>query len=231
MKKIDSANMGKSDISWLDTKFHFSFANYYNKDNMRFGVLRVLNDDIISPHKGFEMHSHRDMEIVTYIVDGNLTHEDSEGNKRTLNRGEVQFMSAGTGIYHSEFNLSDNPLHTLQIWIIPDKLAVEPNYGDYKFKWDDRVNKWLHIVSSKEGDAPIKINQDVNMFVLSLDKGKSIKFDLNENRMAYLVQIEGNSIINQIDVNEKDALESLGESFDITAKSNSHFILIEMNNN
>lgn len=229
IRKINAANMGGSNHSWLKTKFHFSFADYYNIDNMNFGVLRVFNDDLISAGYGFEMHPHQDMEIVTYVVDGELTHEDSFNNKSTISRGHVQFMSAGTGIYHSEHNLGNKTLRTLQIWIMTDQKGHTPNYGEYKYDWKERENNWLHIVSSKTGDAKIKINQDVNMYVAALEKDKILEFEVEANRQAYLVQIQGSSKINNIELDERDAMEIVGESITITPKTASHFIVIEMN--
>jgi len=229
LRRIDNTKMGSSDLGWLKSKFHFSFAEYYNPSNLNFGTLRVINDDLVKPGTGFDTHPHRDMEIVSYVIDGELTHGDSMGNKRTLSRGHVQYMSAGTGILHSEHNLGKETLRFLQIWIIPDERGYEPNYGDYTFEWDDRKNKWLNIVSSKEGNAAIKVNQDSNIFVLELDKDKEIEFKVGEGRQAYLVQIEGTSDINNIVLNMRDALEITEEDIKIKAIETSHFLVIEMN--
>lgn len=228
LKKLEHVNMGKSDLGWLKSIFHFSFAEYYNPNNMNFGVLRVINDDLIEPNKGFDMHPHRDMEIISYVVNGELTHEDSMGNKGAITRGHVQYMSAGTGVYHSEHNYGDEITRLLQIWVVPDEKGHTPNYGDYKFEWDLRKNNWLHIVSNKDGDVPIKINQDVNFYVIELDKEKQISFPVQKNRQAYLVQIEGSSTINDITLNAKDAMEIVEEDISITANETSHFLLIEM---
>lgn len=228
LKKIDNKNMGKSNLGWLNSSFHFSFSEYYNPSNINFGKLRVINDDLIQAKRGFSMHPHNDMEIVTYVIDGKLTHKDSMGNASELSRGEVQYMSAGTGVYHSEYNLGDENLRLLQIWIFPDKDDYKPNYGDNKFNWSDRENKWLHMVSNNEGDAPIKIHQDVNIYSIFLDKNNEESLDVDKNRQAYLVQIEGSSIINGIELNEKDALEIVEENIKIKAKENSHFLVLEM---
>lgn len=228
IKKIKNSNMGKSNLGWLNSSFHFSFAEYFNPLNLNFGSLRVLNDDLIKPNTGFPTHPHRDMEIFTYVVSGKLTHKDSMSNESTLERGEVQYMSAGTGVYHSEFNLQDEDLRLLQIWILPDEKNYEPNYGDFNLDWNERENKWLHMVSSTEGNAPIKIHQDVNIYSLSLDKNKEIDFKVEKNRQAYLVQIEGDSIINNVELNEKDAMEIVEENVNIKAIIQSHFIILEM---
>ncbi|MDY0287763.1 MAG: pirin family protein [Sphaerochaeta sp.] len=195
---------------------------------MSFGALRVINDDLIKSNTGFEMHPHRDMEIVSYVIDGQLDHGDSMANKNTLTRGHVQFMSAGTGLHHSEHNYGDTTSRFLQIWLVPDKKGLTPNYGDYKFTWDDRKNRWLQIVSSITGDAPIKINQDANIHVLELDAGKEIDFAVGEGRQAYLVQIEGSSEINGLELHARDALEIVEEDISIKAKSTSHVLIIEM---
>ena len=229
LRKIDSRNMGSSNLGWLRSKFHFSFAEYYNPSNINFGVLRVINDDLIEANTGFDTHPHRDMEIISYVVDGELTHGDSMGNKNTITRGHVQYMSAGTGVYHSEHNLGQDRVRLLQIWIFPDKQGYEPNYGDYRFNWNERQNKWLHMVSSKEGDAQIKINQDINVYSLELEKGKEINFQVNERRQAYLVQIEGEAIINDIELNDRDGMEIVEEDILIQAKENSHILILEMN--
>ncbi len=228
IKKIDSPTMGGNNYSWLKTKFHFSFDNYYNPKNMNFGILRVLNDDLIHAKTGFEMHPHKDMEIVTYVVSGELTHQDSFNNKSTLSKGHVQFISAGTGIYHSEHNFSDQLLHSLQIWILQEEKVHTPNNGEYKNNWEERENKWLHIVSSKSGPAQIKINQDVNIYVSTLDQNHSLEFDILENRQAYLVQIEGSSKINGVTLNEQDAIEVTEEKIIIQPTTYSHYILLEM---
>ena len=228
LRVIDSGNMGSSNLGWLRSKFHFSFAEYYNPHNIKFGVLRVINDDLVESNTGFDTHPHRNMEIISYVVNGELTHGDSMGNKNTITRGHVQYMSAGTGVYHSEHNLGKDELRFLQIWIFPDKEDYKPNYGDYRFDWSDRQNKWLHMVSSKNGNAPIKINQDINVHSLELDKGKEINFQVNEGRQAYLVQIEGGAIINDIELNNRDGMEIVEEDILIKAKETSHILILEM---
>jgi len=228
IRKIESKNMGSSNLGWLKSIFHFSFAEYYNPKNISFGVLRVINDDLINPHTGFDTHPHKDMEIISYVVQGALTHGDSMGNKSTLNRGHVQYMSAGTGVYHSEHNLGEDVTRLLQIWILPDKKDYKPNYGEYRFPWEERKNKWLHMVSGKEGEAPIKINQDVNFSALELEENGEIEYEIKEGRQGYLVQIEGEGIINGITLSRSDAMEIIEENIRIRAKTLSHFIIIEM---
>ncbi|WP_394238951.1 pirin family protein [Niallia oryzisoli] len=228
IRKIDNSKMGRSNLGWLQSIFHFSFAEYYNPANINFGALRVINDDLIAPQTGFGTHPHRDMEIISYVVDGELTHADSMGNENSITRGQVQYMSAGTGVLHSEYNHGQDTLRMLQIWIIPDQRNYTPNYGDYRFNWDDRQNKWLHMVSKKEGNAPIKVNQDVNFYSLELSKDNEISFPVKQGRQAYLVQIEGASTINDTSLTARDGLEIVEEDITIHAAETSHFLVIEM---
>lgn len=228
IKKIENKNMGRSNLGWLQSIFHFSFAEYYNPKNMNFGSLRVLNDDLVKTNTGFPTHPHKDMEIVSYVVKGALTHGDSMGNENTLTRGQVQYMSAGTGVYHSEYNLGDDTLRFLQVWILPDNTGYKPNYGDYRFTWEERKNKWLHMVSSKSGNAPIKISQDFNIYSIELDKNEEIDFPVNKGRQAYILQVEGSSSINELLLNERDAAEVVEENIYIKAKNTSHILVLEM---
>lgn len=226
--KIEAKNLGKSDLGWLKSRFHFSFAEYYNPNNIHFGVLRVLNDDLVEPQTGFDTHPHHDMEIISYVVNGELTHGDSMGNQRTLQRGHVQYMSAGTGVQHNEYNHGNTIARFLQIWIFPDKKGVQPNYGEYRFEWENRKNKWLHLVSGLQGNAQIKIHQDVNIYVTGIDKNCKLNFELANERQAYLLQIEGSSIINGINMFERDAMEIIEENIIIHSIEKSHILIIEM---
>ena len=228
LRRLPVEKMGESNLGWLRSKFHFSFAEYYNEKNINFGVLRVINDDYIAPGTGFPTHPHRDMEIISYVIEGKLTHKDSMGNESTLERGEVQYMSAGTGVTHSEYNKHAEDTRILQIWVLPDRKGHTPNYGEHKFKYEDRVGKWLHFVSSKDGDAPIKINQDVNFYVTEIEAGKEAEFEVKEGRQAYIVQIEGKSEINSVAMNPRDGMESIGESLKIFSVEKSHILIIEM---
>jgi redox-sensitive bicupin YhaK (pirin superfamily) len=231
LKKLNKENMGTSNLGWLESRFHFSFAEYRNPFNMNFGVLRVVNDDIIHAKSGFDTHPHENMEIVSYIVDGEITHKDSMGNQETLKEGEVQYLSAGDGIYHSEHNIHESKdLRLLQIWIIPPKNGLQRLYGSHKFTKEEKKNKLLNIVSSQEGNAKIKIHQDVNFYVSLLEKNKSIDFSISNNKQVYFVQISGTSAINEIELNNGDAMEIVDEkNLNIKAKEDSHFLFIEMN--
>jgi redox-sensitive bicupin YhaK (pirin superfamily) len=231
IKYIDSKKMGRGQHGWLDSHFHFSFAEYFNPENIRFGVLRVLNDDIVQAGEGFGTHPHRDMEIISYVIEGELSHRDSMGNAHTLSRGQSQYMSAGTGVTHSEYNHTDSELRFAQIWFLPDKNGYKPNYGDYRFKWEDRVDKWLPIATcydNKANTAPIKIHADINMYAAMLSKGKQIEFEVRSDRQAYLVLLEGEASVNGVNMNMRDALEIVKEDITITAEKDSHFLIIEM---
>lgn len=231
IKLIDSRKMGRGRHGWLDSHFHFSFAEYFNPDNVRFGVLRVLNDDIVQAGKGFDTHPHRDMEIISYVIQGELSHRDSMNNAHTLTRGQSQYMSAGTGVTHSEYNLGNSELRFAQIWFFPDKKGYTPNYGDYRFKLEDRFDQWLPMATSynnTENAAPIKIHADINMYSTLLSKGKQIEFQVADNRQAYLVLFEGEATVNGIRMNMRDALEIVKENITITADKEAHFLLLEM---
>jgi redox-sensitive bicupin YhaK (pirin superfamily) len=230
LKKISKENMGSSNLGWLESRFHFSFAEYYNPTNINFGVLRVLNDDIIHPQSGFGTHPHKDMEIISYVVHGEITHKDSMGNSETLKRGEVQYMSAGDGITHSEYNLHESEdLRLLQIWIVPPKKGLDRLYGSHRFTEDERKNRLLNIVSSQNTDAKIKIYQDVKLYVSELESSKMLDYTCKSDRQIYFVQIEGTSLVNGVELNYGDGMEITEElKLQIKALSNAHFLFIDM---
>ena len=199
--------------NWLKSRFHFSFAEYNNRANMDFGVLRVMNDDLVQPHRGFGTHPHSNMEIITYIVDGELTHQDSMGTKESLGRGAIQFMTAGTGIRHSEFNDGDKPLRFIQTWIVPSQRNLKPRYGSFPGDPDCRKNKLHHLVSNvqdKSTSTPVEVNQDVDAFASELEKGEKIVHELPPGRQAYLLCIEGSVAVNGKSLTKYDACEITG---------------------
>lgn len=229
MRYIDHKKMGRSEWGWLDSHLHFSFAEYYNPNNIHFGVLRVLNDDMVQPGTGFAMHPHEDFEILSYVVDGELTHADSLGNQHTLKRGQVQYMSAGTGITHSEHNWGSHTLRFLQIWFFPDKKGHTPNYSDYRFKWEERKNRWLPIASGDRNPKfPIQIHADIHTYASEIAEGDAISFTVNKGRQAYLVLIDGEIKTADITMHTRDALEIIEENMTIYANKNSHMFIIEM---
>lgn len=225
IKYLHSNNFKKIVNKNIESIYHFSNANYYDPNNINFGKLRVFNDEVFKPGAGFDLHLHRNLEIITYVIEGSLTHKDSLNNYLTLEAGDIQHMSAGKGIYHSEFNEGDQDLKLIQIWILPEKRNLDPTHSLFETK-NLELNQ-LHKVACKE-DAPLLVNQDVNIYILRLEKDKEINFEVLESRQAYLVSIEGSSIINQIEVKDKDALEVIEENLSIKALTDSHFIIIEM---
>lgn len=230
LKKLSKNLMGKSNLGWLQSRFHFSFAEYRNPANVHFGVLRVLNDDLIQANSGFPMHPHENMEIISYIVDGEITHKDSMGNSETLKRGEVQYLSAGDGIFHSEENKGKELLRLLQIWIFPPQKGLPRLYGSHRYKEEKRANKLLNIVSSQDGESPIKIYQDVDIYASEANKGKTFEYEIKENRQIYFVQIEGKSLLNDsVELDFGDACEITKENIlKIEALEESHFLFIDM---
>eukprot|EP01039_Chlorochromonas_danica_P009187 gene9187-10146_t len=192
----ESKNPNWTNGNWLKSRFHFSFAEYTNPRNLQFGVLRVMNDDLVQPNRGFGRHPHRDMEICTYVVQGDLTHQDSMGSKETLSRGSVQYMSAGRGVQHSEHNLHPtNPLRFIQIWIQPRQKGLTPRYGGYPGREQERLNRWAHLVGDisnpSSSSAGVQIHQDANLYVTEVEQGQEVSFSLEANRQAYLVCLEG----------------------------------------
>ncbi|MFV0529443.1 MAG: pirin family protein [Lachnospiraceae bacterium] len=226
---IKHDTLGRSKLGWLDSHFHFSFAEYYNPENVHFGVLRVLNDDIVQPQTGFGTHPHKDFEIVSYVVEGELTHADSMNNKQTLHRGQAQYMSAGTGITHSEYNWGGRNLRFLQIWFFTDRKGYVPNYGDYRFAWEEREGIWMPIASGDgDGRFPIQLHADVHVYATEIAQGAELQLTVEAGRQAYLLLIEGEAEAAGQEVQTRDALEITEESFAIHAKEKSHFLLIEM---
>ncbi|MGF6989690.1 redox-sensitive bicupin YhaK (pirin superfamily) [Lachnospiraceae bacterium PM6-15] len=229
LRYLDSDNFGTSDLGWLNSHFHFSFAGYYNPDNIQFGVLRVMNDDLVMPGTGFDTHPHQDMEIISYVVDGELSHKDSMGSEQTLTRGQVQYMSAGTGVTHSEYNHGKDMLHFFQIWIFPDKNGHTPNYGDFRFDWNDRKDKWMKIASGDgNSEFPIQIHQDVHVYATEVSAGNSQSFAVEKGRQAYLALVEGGATVNGIPMKSRDGMEITEEAITIEAEKDAHFLLIEM---
>jgi len=232
-------------VNWLRSRFHFTFAEYRNQNETNFGVLRVMNDDLVQPSRGFDTHPHRDMEIVTFIVSGHLTHKDSMGTEETLNRGAIQFMTAGKGVYHSEFNNHPSePLRFIQIWITPRKSGLQPNYGSFVPSVDALSSPiWNHLVSDVNSvtKAPVQINQDVNFYVASLKTNETSKFIIEPKRQGYLLLIEGKAQFSEtrddsedpeqklIQLKQNDAAEIKGpHTFKVLAQKNSLILLVEM---
>jgi hypothetical protein len=200
MKIRRASERGHAEHGWLDTFHTFSFADYYDPQWMGFRSLRVVNDDLVMPGKGFGAHPHRDMEILTYVLSGSLAHKDSMGNGRVIRPGEVQYIAAGTGIEHSEFNpAADEAVHLLQIWIVPDKRGVKPAYANKSLA--NAPHGRLNLVASKSGrDASVRINQDADLYLAILDAGTEVTHALQPGRHAWLhvatgeVNVNGNTL-------------------------------------
>jgi len=193
---------GQANFGWLDSKHTFSFGNYYDPNHMGFRQLRVINEDRVQPSRGFGTHSHRDMEIISYVLQGALEHKDSMGNGSVIHPGDVQRMSAGTGIAHSEFNASNTePAHFLQIWIIPNQTGLKPSYEQKHFSLDEKQGR-LKLVASPDGrENSVKIHQDAHLFVAVLNEGDSVNHEINPNRSVWLqiakgsVEIQGHNLL------------------------------------
>lgn len=180
------------ETDWLSTHWHFSFDHYYDPANIRFGPLRVFNDDLIRPGGGFPMHSHREMEILTYVIAGQLEHRDSLGNRGVIGPGELQRMSAGTGVRHSEYNASEQePLRLLQFWIEPAVQGLEPSWEQRHFTREQRQGRLLPVASGEAGNGILRIHQEASVYISSLGKGEKVSHELKPGRRAYLFVIEG----------------------------------------
>lgn len=198
----------RNKIDWLDTMHHFSFGEYFDPNKMNFGPLRVFNDDIILPEKGFDFHQHSDMEIVTYVIHGTLEHKDNLGNTGTVEAGEVQRMSAGTGIMHSEYNGSKSEsLRLLQIWVFPNKKGLQPSWEQKKFSKEERSNKLLLVVAPDNTmtERSLHMYQDAYFFVSSLSEGALVEHKLDLSRKAYLFVIDGKIELNGNIMKTRDA--------------------------
>lgn len=199
IKVIKSEDRYHADMGWLSTHWHFSFADYYDPTNMNWGALRVFNDDVVRPGQGFGSHPHRDMEIVTYVLEGELEHRDTQGNRGVLHPGEVQVMSAGTGIVHSEVNHSkDRPVHFLQLWIVPRTQGVKPRWEQRHFTAANRTGILLPMVSSGELPETLAIDQDATIYVSALRAGQAVVPTSRAGRKAYLFVIGGSLTVNGI---------------------------------
>ena len=199
-----SAERGHSNRGWLDSWFSFSFADYYDPKHMGFRALRVINDDRIEPGTGFGPHGHRDMEIITYVLEGRLLHRDSMGERHILGPNEVQTMSAGTGIVHSEFNASEEePVHSIQIWILPDKEDVKPSYQQIAFAPEEKKGR-LRLLAGPNG-AATTIHQDARLYVTDVLPGESVSHELAPGRHAWIQVVRGNVSVNGEELHEGDA--------------------------
>lgn len=239
-RKIDARTLHHLPPSALhpaDTYFHFSFANYYDPSRIHFGALRVLNDDTVQPRSGFDRHPHQDMEIVSYIISGHLTHWDSAtGSEEVIGRGDVQAITAGTGVWHSEHNRHDDPCHLLQIWILPPARELPVSYASHHFEPEQRHNQLLQVVTNRSNPdrAPLQLQQDVNIYVAEITAiDARLTFRVETGRQAYLANTEGQLGITGVGIlKARDAVEIVGPAeLEFTlAGAPCHFLLLEMAN-
>jgi redox-sensitive bicupin YhaK (pirin superfamily) len=230
IKTIKSSERHHANFGWLDTRWHFAFGGYYDPSNENWGALRVFNDDIVEPGQGFGTHPHRDMEIVTYVLSGEIEHQDSAGNKGVIHPGEVQVMSAGSGIQHSEYNHSEKaPVHFLQMWIFPRTEGSKPRWEQRQFTAEDRKGKLLPIVSSGDLDGTLRIDQDAQIYVSSLTAGQEVKHKTQSERRPYAFVLEGEVSVNGIKLSKGDQARIMGESeLAIKAAKDSELILLDL---
>lgn len=230
IKVIKSEVRFHADMGWLSTYWHFSFDTYYDPSNMNWGALRVFNDDVVQPGQGFGMHPHRDMEIVTYVLEGELEHRDNQGNTGVIRPGEVQVMSAGTGIVHSEYNHSEaHPVHLLQLWITPRTKGLKPRWEQRQFTSADRSGILLPVVSPGEIPGTLAIDQDATIYVSALQGGQTVVHTSRAGRKAYLFVIGGGLIANGIRLTAGDQARIADESeLALQAEGDAELILLDL---
>ena len=225
-----SAARGHADHGWLDTRHSFSFADYYDPQHMGFRTLRVINEDVIKPATGFGTHGHRDMEILTYIVRGALEHRDSTGEHSVIRQGEVQRMSAGTGIRHSEFNASANePVELLQIWLLPGRPGLPPGYEQKQFADQDKHNRLCLIAAPNGRDGALTIHQDVDVYAAQLDAGGELSLPLRQGRGGWVQVVDGTLTVNGRTLSTGDgaAVEN-AEAVQFVAESDCHLLVFDL---
>jgi len=225
-----SRERGHFNHGWLNTFHTFSFDQYYDPRYMGFRQLRVINEDFVAAGRGFPTHGHRDMEIITYILEGALQHEDSMGNGSIIRPGDVQRMTAGTGVRHSEKNPSkEDSVHLLQIWILPDTLNLEPGYEQKAFSEDERRGR-LKLIASNDGrDGSVTVHQDVNVFASILGEGESVKYDIDQLRYGWIQVARGSISVNEQRADQGDGAIAMGESLlEIVAEKPSEVLLFDL---
>ncbi len=227
---VKSNQRGRTKIDWLNSFHSFSFSEYFDRERMQFGPLRVLNEDFVLPAAGFPTHPHKNMEIITYVLHGALEHRDSTGTHSVINAGDLQKMTAGKGVYHSEFNPSKvEDVHLFQIWIMPDKLDLTPSYEQITLSKDERKNKLQLVASNKKSEGKIFISQDVNLYLADLEKGTEKKLQIENGRGVFLQTISGELSIGEFQLSQGDAVEVSGETEIIfSAKSDTELMLFDV---
>ncbi|MDT0508368.1 pirin family protein [Novosphingobium sp. MMS21-SN21R] len=223
------ATLGAADHGWLDAHHHFSFSEYHDPERVNWGALRVWNDDRIAARTGFPPHPHRDMEIITYVTKGAITHKDSLGNQGRTEAGDVQVMSAGTGIQHSEFNQEDEETRLFQIWIIPDRRGHAPSWGARPFPKDSRDGRFVPLASGIAGDEDVlTINANARVLGATVKAGETIRYALTEDRHAYLVPATGRVKIGDVEANARDGVAITGVTeIVVTALEDAELVLVD----
>lgn len=226
-----AADRGSADYGWLKPNYYFSFSQYYNPKRIHFGLLRVLNDDFVAGGGGFPTHPHDNMEIVTIPFTGALQHKDSTGGQGVIKAGDVQIMSAGSGVQHSEFNASaTDPVTLFQIWVFPKERNITPRYDQRTFDINERVNKWQTVVSPDEADNTLWINQNAKFSLVKLEAGKSIEYNNGfKGNGVFLVNINGNATVGDVILSKRDAagIEE-ADNFTVTATEDTELLAIEV---
>ncbi len=226
-----ASERGSADHGWLKPNFYFSFANYYNPEKVHFGLLRVLNDDFIEGGGKFHTHPHDNMEIVTIPLSGGVHHKDNTGGEGIIKAGDVQIMSAGSGVLHSEANASaDDELNLFQVWVFPKEKNIKPRYDQRTFDVNDRTNNWQVVVSPREEDKALWINQDARFALTKLDAGKTLTYEnAFKGNGVYLVVINGAVKVADTVLNKRDALGVYEtDSFSITASEEAELLAVEV---
>ncbi len=208
-----ASERGHTNLGWLDSRHTFSFGDYFDADHMSFGHLRVINDDHVDPGEGFGTHGHRDMEILSFVLSGSLQHKDSMGTGAAIRAGDVQRMTAGTGVTHSEFNPSKQaPVHFLQVWILPDRTRLKPEYEQKPFPEEERRGR-LRLVASRDGrDGSLTIHQDASVFMTTLDAGQTVTHQPAAGRRAWVQVARGSVTVNGTALSEGDGAGLSGEA-------------------
>ncbi len=221
---------GHADHGWLNSYHTFSFGDYYDPKRMGFSNLRVINDDTVSPGRGFGTHGHRDMEIISYVLDGALKHEDSMGNGSVIRPGDVQRMSAGTGVMHSEFNASDSePVHFLQIWVQPEEKGLKPSYEQKTFAYEEKRGR-LRLVGSRDGrKGSVTIHQDVDLYATVLSEGDRVSHVLSDGRKGWVQVAQGSAVLNDEQLYQGDGVAIEGSAtLTLTGTSEAEVLLFDM---
>ena len=212
IKKIPAERRHFTDIGWLQTYWLFSFSSYYDPENIRHGSLRVFNDDVVQPHKGFATHPHEEMEIVTLVLQGEMEHRDTMGNVTTIRKNDVQRMTAGTGLHHSEWNNGDLPVHFLQVWILPDKRGLSPSYDQRSFNPAYWHNRFSLLAGSADHGNAVALNTDAYFYRADLDDSTLTEYSVEKNRNQFIYLIDGNMLLNGERFSSRDQARITGES-------------------